>query len=92
MEDYSIIQDLLETWRSTSDWVKVVVITAIPGQVIFLIYQVLRHRAEQREDVIIDARVRSLARAEMCRLAAEWERARKVKGVAPPALPGDRSR
>ena len=91
MEDYSFLQDLLETWRSTSDWIKAVILIAIPGYVALFTWLVLGYRAEMRTtcDVYValnEDRVRKLAKAEMCRLAAEWERARKT---ATPKLSGD---
>ena len=84
LDDYSFLQDLLETWRSTSDWVKAVILIAIPGYVAFFTWLVLGYRAEMRttRDVYValnEDRIRRLARAEMSRLAAEWERARKAK-------------
>ncbi len=93
MDDYSFLRDVLETWWSTTDWVKATVVIVIPGQIAFLIYQVLRYRAESRAMIIeergtlTEARVRELAEAELCRIIAEWERAR-LEGGAPPRLPG----
>ena len=90
MEDYSFTHDLLLTWRSTSDWVKVVVVTAIPGQILFLFYLVLRLKAEQRamlsEDMLAEERIKKLVHIEMNRLVEAMERARKVKV---PRLTGD---
>ncbi len=78
---------MLETWRSTTDWVKAVVVIAIPTQVLFFIYLVLQLRAEQRQmlideretltETMTEARVRQLAEAELCRIIAEMERARR---------------
>lgn len=81
MEDYSFLRDMLETWRSTTDWVKAVVVIAIPGQIVFLVHQILRHRAEQRamiaEERAVDRReIRELVEAEICRIIAEREQAR----------------
>ncbi|MEX0346747.1 MAG: hypothetical protein AB3N20_17620 [Rhizobiaceae bacterium] len=92
MEDYSFLRDLLETWRSTTDWVKAVVAIVIPGQIVFLIHQVLRFRSEQRQmliderEAMTEQRVRKLAEAEFCRIIAEMERARR-DGGEPPRLP-----
>ncbi|MEX0345777.1 MAG: hypothetical protein AB3N20_12705 [Rhizobiaceae bacterium] len=87
MDDYSFLRDVLETWRSTTDWVKAVVVIVIPGQIVFLIHQVLRFRAEQRQmrigereemaEALTEQRVRELAEAELCRIIAEMERVRR---------------
>ncbi|MEX0344372.1 MAG: hypothetical protein AB3N20_05580 [Rhizobiaceae bacterium] len=95
MEDYSIIRDILETWRSTTDWVKAVVVITIPSQIVFLIHQVLRFRAEQRQmlidereaatEAMTEQRVRELAEAEFCRIIAEMERTRREGEASAPA-------
>ena len=76
-----------------NDWVKAVILIAVPGQVIFLIYQVLRLKAEQRamllEGRLNEDRIIKLVHTEMRRLAAEWERARKAKALR---LSGDNDR
>ncbi len=83
MDDYSIVRDMLETWRSTTDWVKAVVVIAVSSQIAFLIHQLLRYRAGERaqgtEKPMTDERVRKLAEAEFCRIVADWERARLAK-------------
>ncbi len=86
MEDYSFLRDVLETWRSTTDWVKAVVVIAMPTLVLFFIYLVWQLRSEQRQMIIeereamtetmTEARVRQLAEAEFCRIIAEMERAK----------------
>ncbi len=89
LEDYSILRDALETWRATTDWVKAVVVIFIPGQIAFLIHQVLRYRVDQRamileeREVMTDERVRKLAEAELCRIIAEMERARLNEELLP---------
>ncbi|MEX0343473.1 MAG: hypothetical protein AB3N20_01025 [Rhizobiaceae bacterium] len=87
MDDYSIIRDILETWRQTTDWVKAVVVIAIPSQVLFFIYLAVQLRAEQRQmridereattEAMTEQRVRELAEAEFCRNIAVMERARR---------------
>ncbi len=85
MDDYSFLRDVLETWRSTTDWVKAAVVIVIPGQIAFLVHQVLRYRAECRAMIIeeretmTEARVRQLAEPEFCRIVAEMERARRAR-------------
>ncbi|MEX0345575.1 MAG: hypothetical protein AB3N20_11670 [Rhizobiaceae bacterium] len=95
MDDYSFLRDLLETWRSTTDWVKAVVVIAIPTQIVFLIYLVLQLRTEQRQmridereaatEAMTELRVRELAEAELCRIIAEMERARREGETTVPA-------
>ena len=95
LEDYSFLRDVLETWRSTTDWVKAVVVIAIPTQVLFFIYLVLQLRTEQRQmladerealtETMTKARVRELAEAELCRIIAEMERARRDGDAPAPA-------
>ncbi len=96
MDDYSFLQDLLVTWRSTTDWVKAVVVLAIPGYAALFTWLVLSHRADMRAvekieagSLLSDDRIRELTRAEMCRIAAEWERARKARAQK---LTGDTGR
>ena len=73
---------MLETWRSTADWVKAVIVIALPGYLAFLLHQIIRHRAEQRaflvenQSRLDDKRIRELVEAQMCKIVAEWERAR----------------
>ncbi len=88
MDEYSFLQDLLVTWRSTSDWVKAVVVLAIPGYAGLFTWLVLSHRADMRAvekieagSLLSDERIRELTRAEMHRIAAEWERARKARAM-----------
>ncbi len=82
---------MLETWRWTSDWVKAVVVIAIPTQVLFFIYLVLQLRSEQRQmliderETMTEERVRQLAEAELCRIIAEMERARREGDAPAPA-------
>ncbi|MEX0344433.1 MAG: hypothetical protein AB3N20_05890 [Rhizobiaceae bacterium] len=87
MEDYSFLRDVLETWRSTTDWMKAVVVIFIPGYIAVLIHQVLRYRAETKamlaEAAMTDERVRKLAEAELCRIIAEMERARLAQELPP---------
>ncbi|MEX0301654.1 MAG: hypothetical protein AB3N24_04455 [Leisingera sp.] len=93
MEDYSFLRDLLETWRSTTDWVKAVIVIFIPSQILFFIYLAVQLRAEQRQmlsderETMTEARVRKLAEAELCRIIAEMERARRDAGETLPRLP-----
>ena len=93
MDEYSVIQDLLETWRSTSDWVKAVILIAIPGQILFLIYQLLRLKAEQRamllEDRLTEERIIKLVHFELRRFVEAMERSRAAQA---PSLTGDRLR
>ena len=93
VDEYSVIQDLLVTWRSTSDWVKVVVVTAIPGQILFLIYQLLRLKAEQRamlrKDRLTEERIIKLVHIELRRFVEAMERSRAAQA---PNLSSGKSR
>ena len=86
MDDYSFLQDLLVTWRSTSDWVKAVILIAIPGYVAFFSWLVLGYRAEMHttRDVQValnEDRIKKLVHAEMSRFVEAMERSRKAKAL-----------
>ncbi len=89
MDDYNLFRDMLETWRSTADWVKAVTVIVLPGYLVFLLHRLLRYRAEQREWLVEERSrpdekyVRDLVEAQMCKIVAEWERARLAERERP---------
>ena len=87
LDDYNLFADLMETWRLTTDWVKMVMLIAMPCYLLFLIHQVLRYRIEQRA-IIADIRetdsdIRRVVEAQMREIVAEWERKRSGDGSLP---------
>lgn len=88
LDEYSFARDLLDTWRATSDWIKFVVLVAVPGYLAFFFWLVLMYAKEKRSAAQPDDdRIRELVDAEMCRIIAEWERAR-LAGERQERLPG----
>ncbi len=97
MDDYSFLQDLLRDLavddrtgsRPSWCWPFPAMRGCSPGWC-------FSHRADMRAvekieagSLLNDERIRELTRAEMCRIAAEWERARKARAQK---LTGDTGR
>ncbi|MGQ4812828.1 hypothetical protein [Agrobacterium vitis] len=50
MADYNVWADLFDTWQSTSDWVKALVIVVPPVFVATVLALLLHYRQKVRED------------------------------------------
>ena len=78
VDNPSVLADLLETWRATADWVKAVIVVAVPGYVAFLAWLHVSHRRAvlaAAPPVVDEARMRDIAHDEAWKAIAEWEMA-----------------
>lgn len=88
VEDYSAMRDLLETWRSTTDWVKALVVLAVPGTLALIARLVIGPPAPPPLPAppVDEARLRALVEAEVCHVMAGWVQAPPLDDDTPPAL------
>jgi hypothetical protein len=65
MHDYNAWADLLQTWRSTSDWIKAVVVIAAFAYPVMVLQLLLSHRRAMRRAEtqcgLLAVRIRSMA-------------------------------
>ena len=88
MEDYSAMRDLLETWRSTTDWVKALVVLTVPGTLVLIARFVIGPPVARPLPAppVDEARLRALVEAEVCHVMSSWVQAPPLDGETPPAL------
>ena len=86
LEDYSFVGDLLLTWRSTSAWIKAVILITVPGYIGVLAWLMLNHRAKMRrlpepiDEIELQIRVKEHIRC----ILANWE---SKRGAQEPKTP-----
>ncbi|MGV2130112.1 hypothetical protein ACQZ4Q_04100 [Agrobacterium vitis] len=61
MADYNVWADLFDTWQSTSDWVKALIIVVPPVFVATMLALLLRYRQNIREDIPVHSGVYHLS-------------------------------